>query len=546
MIIANHSIVFTQPPRLFAQAGSSLPDWIPDWIPKEVSGTLSLIAPVLFAVAILLAGWFIAWAVKILVRGLLKKTELDNKIATWLTGQQGEEPIQIESWIGDIVFWLIILFTVVAALQRLQLDAVTEPLNMLLNKVTGFLPQIGGAIALLAVAWLLATLVRILAVRIMRTFEIDQRFGEQVGGDENETTFSDTIGNTLYWFVFLVFLPSILSTLQLEGTLLPVQELVNRVLGVLPNVFAAIFIGLIGWFIAQIARRIVTNFLASAGIDRLGSNVGLSGESQSLSGLIGTVVYVLILIPVAISALESLRIQAISAPAVAMLDQVLNTLPRIFTATFVLLITYFLAQYVSEFVSNFLTNVGFNNVSTWLGLERRADEASESDEADTIITDQGEASESPVTRRTPSELMGIIILVGLMLFATLAAVNILDIQALTDLVSGIVFVSGQIIAGLIVFAVGLYFANIAFNLTLSSGMRQSRTLAQAARIVIIAFSLALGLQQMGIAPDIVNLAFGLLFGSIAVAIALAFGLGAREVAAEQVREWVNNFKSSDE
>jgi len=49
---------------------------------------------------------------------------------------------------------------------------------------------------------------------------------------------------------------------------------------------------------------------------------------------------------------------------------------------------------------------------------------------------------------------------------------------------------------------------------------------------------------MGIAPSIVNLAFGLLLGSIAVAIALAFGLGSREIAAEQVREWLNNFKSS--
>lgn len=547
MIITNHFLALIEPLWLLAQNdnSTSLPDWIPEWIPDWVSGVLSLIAPVLLAVAILLAGWLIAWGVKRIVRGLLKKTEIDNRIATWLTGQQGEEPLPVESWIGDIIFWLILLFTVVAALQRLDLDAVTEPLNMLLNKVTGFLPQIGGAIALLAVAWLLATLVRILAVRIMRAFEIDQRFGEQVGGDENETTFSETIGNTLYWFIFLVFLPSILSTLQLEGTLLPVQELVNRVLGILPNVFAAIIIALIGWFIAQIVRRIITNFLASAGIDRLGSNVGLSGsgESQSLSWLIGTIVYVLILIPVAISALEALRIQAISAPAVAMLDQVLNTLPRIFTATFVLLITYFLAQYVSEFLSNLLTNMGFNNLPTWLGLQRPSSE--ESEEADTMITDKGEASESSVIKRTPSELMGIIALVGLMLFATLAAVNILDIEALTELVSGIVLVSGQIIAGLIIFAVGLYFANLAFNLTVSSDMRQSRTLAQAARIVIIAFSLALGLQQMGIAPNIVNLAFGLLFGSIAVAIALAFGLGAREIAAEQVREWLDNFKSSD-
>lgn len=548
MIIANHSIVFTQPPMLLAQADNALAD-IGDSIATELEtlftqGGFTLLS----ALLIFIIGW---WPIALLVQGgvkkLLKKTELDNRIATWLTGQQGEEPIAVEYWIGKIFLWLVRLFVLVAALQILQLDVVTEPLNTLLNQITGFLPKIGAAGILLGIAWLLATLVRILTVRILRAFDIDQRFGEQVGSTDtdNELTVSDAVGNTLYWLIFLLFLPSVLSTLELEGTLRPVQELVNNILGILPNIFAAILIGLIGWFIAQIVRKIVTNLLASAGADQLGTRIGLSGsgESQSLSWITGTVVYVLILIPVAIAALEALRIQAISAPAVAMLDQVLSTLPRIFTATFLLLVTYFLAQYVSEFVTNFLTNVGFNNISTWLGLQRPAGEAGE---AETMITDKGEATESPVTRRTPSELMGIITLVGLMLFATLAAVNILDIQALTDLVAGIVLVSGQIIAGLIVFAIGLYFANLAFNLTLSSGMRQSRTLAQAARIVIIAFSLALGLQQMGIAPNIVNLAFGLLLGAVAVAIALAFGLGAREIAAEQVREWMNNFKSSDE
>ncbi|MFP4134644.1 MAG: mechanosensitive ion channel [Halothece sp.] len=548
MIIANYSILFTQPPKLLAQSDNPLAE-IGEGIASELEtlfaqGGLTIIS----ALLIFIIGWWpVAWLVRGGIKKLLKKTEIDNRIATWLTGQQGEEPIAVEYWIGEIFLWLVRLFVLVGALQILQLDVVTEPLNTLLNQITGFLPQIGAAGILLGIAWLLATLVRILTVRILRAFDIDQRFGEQLGSTDtdNELTVSEAVGNTLYWLIFLLFLPSVLSTLELEGTLRPVQELVNNILGILPNIFAAILIGLIGWFIAQIVRKIVTNLLTSAGVDQLGSRVGLSGtgQIQSLSWIVGTVVYVLILIPVAIAALEALRIQAISQPAVAMLDQVLNTLPRIFTATLVLLITYFLAQYVSEFVTNLLTNVGFNNIPTWLGLQRPA---GESDEADTIITDQGETTESPVPRRTPSELMGIITLVGLMLFATLAAVNILDIQALTDLVAGIVLVSGQIIAGLIIFAIGLYFANLAFNLTLSSGIRQSRTLAQAARIVIIAFSLALGLQQMGIAPNIVNLAFGLLLGAVAVAIALAFGLGAREIAAEQVREWVNNFKSSNE
>jgi hypothetical protein len=88
----------------------------------------------------------------------------------------------------------------------------------------------------------------------------------------------------------------------------------------------------------------------------------------------------------------------------------------------------------------------------------------------------------------------------------------------------------------------LYLANFAYNLIASSRGSQAEILGQAARIAIIAFAAAMALQQMGIAPHIVNLAFGLLFGAIAVAIALAFGLGGRDVANEQLREWLNDFK----
>ncbi|PMB15007.1 hypothetical protein CEN47_27725, partial [Fischerella thermalis CCMEE 5319] len=145
--------------------------------------------------------------------------------------------------------------------------------------------------------------------------------------------------------------------------------------------------------------------------------------------------------------------------------------------------------------------------------------------------------------RTPSEIAGIIVLVGIMLFATVAAVNILNIPALTMLVTGIVVVLGRILAGVIIFAIGLYLANLAFNIITSSGNPQARILGQVTRIAIITLVAAMALQQIGVAPDIVNLAFGLLLGAIATAIALAFGLGSRDIAREQVQQWLESFKN---
>jgi hypothetical protein len=130
-----------------------------------------------------------------------------------------------------------------------------------------------------------------------------------------------------------------------------------------------------------------------------------------------------------------------------------------------------------------------------------------------------------------------------MLFAAVAAVNVLGIPALTALVTGILLVMGRILAGLLIFAVGLFFANLAFQLITSSGGAQARILGQVARISIITLVSAMALQQIGVAPDIVNLAFGLLLGAIAVAIALAFGLGGRDIARNEVQQWLNSFKS---
>jgi len=87
-----------------------------------------------------------------------------------------------------------------------------------------------------------------------------------------------------------------------------------------------------GWLLATVVR-IVTNLLASAGFDQLGRRFGLRGTTGAITLWdCGHVVYVLVLIPVAIAALNALRIDAISVPAIAMLQQILNALPAIFTA----------------------------------------------------------------------------------------------------------------------------------------------------------------------------------------------------------------------
>ncbi len=497
------------------------------------------------AILILLVGWIVAGLVSKFIKGVLNRTSIDNKITSWITGGQGGESLPVEDWIANTVYWLIMLFVIVAFLQALKLDAVSEPLNALLEQVTVFLPKIGGAALLLGVAWILATVVKMIITRVLGAFRLDQRLGSDVGGSDFSLT--QTLGNGLYWFIFLLFLPSILGILGLEGTLAPVQTLLDEILSVLPNILGAVLIGAVGWFVAQIVRRVVTNLLAATGVNQLGERFGLSSAAggQSLAQIIGTIVYVLVLIPAAIFALDNLEIEAISEPAIAMLNQVLNFLPKIFSASVIIAVAYFAGKFVAELVTNILTGLGFDNIAETLGLPS----PTATEEAEAPRPETGQATvlqpSTQLPSKTPSELVGTVVLIAIVLVGALSAIDILQIQALENVLSVILTIAGQVLLGLIVLAIGLFLANFAYKLISSSGGSQANFLGQAARIAIIALVSAMALQQMGIATDIVNLAFGLLLGAIAVAIALAFGLGGRDIAAEQVREWLAAFKKGE-
>jgi len=307
-------------------------------------------------------------------------------------------------------------------------------------------------------------------------------------------------------------------------------------LAVLPNVLGAVLIGVAGWFVARIVRMIVTNLLTASGADRLGQQLGLSQAmgGQSLSTLAGSVVYVFILIPFSISAFQALGIAAISEPAVEMLGDVLGAIPLIFTAGVILGVAYVLGKILGDLVAGLLANFGFNNIFQILGLQA-AQEPTDS------ISEDGPINTS--SHKTPSEIAGIVVLVGTILVFLIPATDVLEFQPLTGMISGLLSILGQVLVGVLVFGIGLYLANMTFNLVSSSGGAQARMVAQAARVAIIALVSAMALQQMGIATNIVNLAFGLLLGAIAVALALAFGFGGMDIAGEQVRKWLSSFES---
>ncbi|HEY9088446.1 MAG TPA: mechanosensitive ion channel, partial [Anaerolineaceae bacterium] len=327
---------------------------------------------ILAALAVLLVGWLIAFVVSRLVGNLLERTNLDDRVAGMLRTEQNTaaDGPRVTRWVTTAVFWIILLFAVVAFLQVLNLSIVSAPLNLALSSIIGFLPSLFSALVLLFVAFLVATFLRMIVTRVVSASSLSRRASENAEmSTKSRVTLGETVGNVVYWLVFLLFLPAILGALNLNGILAPVQTMVNEVLAFLPNLLAAGLILAVGYFAARIVRQIVVGLLNSVGVNRIGQQVGLQGENApNLANALGTLVMVLIMIPVAIAALNALDIPAVSQPAAAMLTTVLNAIPLIFGAAVLIAITYFAARLVGNLVAGLLAGMGFDRLFRSLGL----------------------------------------------------------------------------------------------------------------------------------------------------------------------------------
>ena len=87
------------------------------------------------------------------------------------------------------------------------------------------------------------------------------------------------------------------------------------------------------------------------------------------------------------------------------------------------------------------------------------------------------------------------------------------------------------------FSIGLYLANLASKAIRSSASAQASLVSIIARVAILVLAGSIAIRYIGLANEIVNLAFGLILGAIAIAVAIAFGIGGREVAARKLEEW---------
>jgi len=225
---------------------------------------------------------------------------------------------------------------------------------------------------------------------------------------------------------------------------------------------------------------------------------------------------------ITVVARKKITVRIPTQPASAMLNEVLAAVPNIFAGALVLIVAYVVAKIVSGLVSALLAGVGFDAVPAKLGLGQ-----------------PGVAG-----GKNLSDMVGVLLLTAIMLFAVIEALSLIGFTSLASLVATFLVFASRVLFGVVVIGLGMFLAKIVANAIKSANPPNAVLLAGIARAAILVLAFAMGLEQMDVGEDIISLAFGLSLGAIAVAAAISFGFGGREVAAELVAGWSKKLPSS--
>ena len=349
-----------------------------------------------------------------------------------------------------------------------------------------------------------------------------QSGGESVGVE---------LGRLAYWLVWLVGLIAALQPLGLSGVLTPVTSLTNEVFAFLPRLLGAGLFFFAGLILARIVRHVIEAALGALNIERLLGRAGISiGEPplavdesgvategaaparSSIARAVGVIVSATIIIFAAIAALQILQISAISDPATAMLNSIALAIPRVLAALVWLAIAFLIGRWVKTLIETVLPSLGFDDSVRALGI-------------------------MPASSN-PSRVVGAIALTAILLAAAIEAARQLGGDSVAALLFQITELGGKVIFGTVIIVAGLFLARMLSSLV-GSSTGEAGYAQTVVKYAIIALFTAIGLTFMGLADQIVMMAFGLILGSAAVATAIAFGLGGRDAAARILEQWAD-------
>lgn len=389
------------------------------------------------------------------------------------------------------------------------------------------------AALILIATWILARVAKWAVSKLVSKIGFLQR----PGGDGQ--SLGASIGQIASLLIWLFGLVAVLQVFALERVLAPIQGMLDSIMRYLPNIIGAGFVFFIGFVIAKILKQLVETALGAVDIDGLlhraspeaasdritgertrtdqpvaattgasavqrdaGDMATSQGTGAKVASIAGNLVFAIVLIVVAVAALQILGISAISDPAVQMLSTILDAIPAIIAAALILGLGYLIAKFAGDLLESTLQGLGTDRTVSSLGI------VPEGKSASTIIAK--------------------IVQVGIMLFFGIMAARALNFPEITEILNEVLELGGRVLFGGAIIAAGFLVAKLLSN---AIGGGTASTVIRYATLVLFT---AMGLKYMGIADSIIDLAFGAVVVGGALAAALAYGLGGRDAAARSL------------
>lgn len=391
------------------------------------------------------------------------------------------------------------------------------------NSFANMLPSLLMGILLILAAWLIATLVRKGVRKGLEAMNFDSRLEGwgAVNTREQGINMIDVIAQVFYYLVWVLFLPGIFETFGLVSVASPIQNMLNTALAFIPNLIAAVLLVVIAVIVAKFVKNLVYNLALSLNLDRWVSRLTSSDSTSptvddrspetndTIAKVIANIVYVLILIPILVVALETLGIRSISEPIVNVLNAILAAIPNILVAVILLAVGFAIAKFVGDLTTSLLRGTGINNLTSSMDVK---------------------ATQNLDLAKIAGQIVAG--LIGLFFFVE--ALNALNLAVLNTIGAAIIAYLPNIVFAIIILGLGLLGGQWLGNIVKQS--TGSKWAGRVAQYVLIAFALFMVLDQLNFASDIVNTAFMFIIGGLAVAFALAFGLGGRDFARKQLEK----------
>jgi len=400
----------------------------------------------------------------------------------------------------------------------------TTPTAYWRDQVIEWGPRLMFAILILVVTHFVAKAVQWAVARGVNRMPVLKRHPD-AGGESVGTE----LGRLAYWLVWLVGLIAALQPLGLSGVLTPVTALTNEVFAFLPRLIGAGLFFFAGLILARVVRHVVEAALAALNLERLLGRAGIAvGDAPlavdedgiakegiapargSIAKAVGVTVSAVIILFAAIGALQILQVSAISDPATAMLQSIALSIPNVLAALVILALAFIIGRWGKSLLETVLPGLGFDNAVRAMGV-------------------------MPASS-VPSRVIGNIALAAALIVGVMEAAHKVGGDSTAALLFQITELGGKVIFGTVIVVAGIFLARILSNLV-GSSTGEAGYAQTIVKYAIIALFTAIGLTFMGLANEIVMMAFGLILGSAAIATALAFGLGGRDYAARLLEDW---------